>query len=109
MAKPVKALVKLQIPGGGATPAPPVGSALGQQGVNIMDFCKRFNAETANRKGETVPVAITVYTDRSFSFTTKTAPASELIKKKAKINKGASVHTGPIASITWKDVEEVAS
>ncbi len=108
MAKPVKALVKLQISGGGATPAPPVGSALGQQGVNIMDFCKRFNAETANRKGETVPVAITVYTDRSFSFITKTAPASELIKKKAKVKKGASVHTGPIASITWKDVEEVA-
>jgi large subunit ribosomal protein L11 len=108
MAKPVKALIKLQIPGGGATPAPPVGSALGQQGVNIMDFCKRFNAETATRKGETVPVMITVYSDRSFSFITKTPPASELIKKKAKVDKGASVHTGPIASITWKDVEEVA-
>ncbi|HBR70236.1 TPA: 50S ribosomal protein L11 [Candidatus Dependentiae bacterium] len=108
MAKPIKTLIKLQIHGGAATPAPPVGSALGQHGVNIMDFCKRFNAETASRKGETVPVAITVYTDRSFSFVTKTPPASELIKKKAKVGKGAAVHTGPIASITWKDVEEIA-
>lgn len=108
MAKPIKTLIKLQIPGGAATPAPPVGSALGQHGVNIMDFCKRFNAETASRKGETVPVAITVYTDRSFNFITKTSPASELIKKKAKVDKGASVHTGSIASISWKDVEEIA-
>jgi len=99
MAKQIKALIKLQIPGGGATPAPPVGSALGQHGLNIMDFCKRFNAETAKRKGETVPVVITVYKDRSFSYITKTPPASELIKKKAKVDKGASVHTAPVASI----------
>ena len=95
MAKPVKALIKLQIPGGGATPAPPVGSALGQQGVNIMDFCKRFNAETASRKGETVPVVITVYSDRSFSYITKTPPASELIKKRAKVDKGGICSYGP--------------
>jgi len=108
MAKPIKALIKLQIPGGGATPAPPVGSALGQHGVNIMDFCKRFNADTASRKGETVPIVITVYKDRSFSYVTKTALASELIKKKAKVSKGASVHTSTIATISWKDVEEIA-
>ncbi len=108
MAKPVKAMIKLQIPAGAATPAPPVGSALGQHGVNIMDFCKRFNAETSSRKGETVPVVITVYTDRSFTFITKTSPASELIKKKAKVEKGASVHTSHIARISWKDVEDIA-
>jgi len=108
MAKLVKALIKLQIPGGGATPAPPVGSALGQHGVNIMNFCKQFNAETAKRKGETVPVIITVYKDRSFTYITKTPPASELIKKKAKVEKGAPVHTAPIAHITWKDVAEIA-
>ena len=108
MAKPIKALIKLQIPAGGATPAPPVGSALGQHGVNIMDFCKKFNAETSARKGETVPVVITVFQDRSFSFITKTSPASELIKKKAKLDKGASVHTASVGSITWKDVEEIA-
>jgi len=108
MAKPIKALIKLQIPAGAATPAPPVGSALGQHGVNIMDFCKKFNAATASRKGETVPVVITVYKDRSFSYVAKTPPASELIKKRAKVDKGASVHKAPIASITWKDAEEIA-
>jgi len=108
MAKPVKALIKLQISGGAATPAPPVGSALGQHGVNIMDFCRRFNADTAKRKGETVPVVITVYKDRSFSYITKTPPASELIKKRANVAKGASVHTASIGHISWKDVEEIA-
>jgi large subunit ribosomal protein L11 len=108
MAKPIKALIKLQIPGGAATPAPPVGSSLGQHGVNLMDFCKRFNADTATRRGETVPVVITVYSDRSFSYITKTPPATELIKKKARVAKGASVHTSTIATITWKDVEDVA-
>lgn len=108
MTKPIKALIKLQIAGGAATPAPPVGSALGQHGVNIMDFCKKFNAQTANRKGETVPVLITLYQDRTFTFVTKTAPTSELIKKRAKLEKGASVHTQSVGTITWKDAEEIA-
>jgi len=108
MAKPIKALIKLQIAGGSATPAPPVGSALGQHGVNIMDFCKKFNAQTASKKGETVPVVVTVYQDRTFTFITKTPPASELIKKRAKLEKGASVHTQTVGKITWKDAEEIA-
>ena len=80
MAKEVKAKLKLQIPGGGATPAPPVGSALGQYGVNIMDFVQAFNNDTSSRQGETVPVEITIFEDNSFTFETKTAPASYLIK-----------------------------
>ena len=109
MAKKVKGKIKLQIPGGGATPAPPVGSALGQYGVGIMDFCKQFNAATANRKGETVPVFITVYTDRSFDFIIKTTPASELIRKKAKIQKGSSNPGKETAGvIKWSDIEEIA-
>lgn len=107
--KKVKANIKLQIPGGGATPAPPVGSALGQQGVNIMDFCKKFNAQTANRKGETVPVVITVYVDKSFDFITKTPPVSELIRKKIGIAKGASKPgTQTAGTIKWSDLEEIA-
>lgn len=82
MAKPIKAKVKLQLPAGGATPAPPVGSSLGPHGVNMMEFCKQFNAITADKKGQTVPVIVTIFQDRSFSFITKTPPASELIKKK---------------------------
>ena len=81
MAKEIEALVKLQIPGGGATPAPPVGSALGQYGVNIMDFVQSFNNDTATRQGEIVPVEITIYVDKSFTYITKTPPASYLIKK----------------------------
>ncbi len=109
MAKKVKANIKLQIPAGGATPAPPVGSALGQHGVAIMDFCKKFNAATAKRKGETVPVFITVYADRTFDFVLKTAPVSELLRKKANIKKGASNPSKQVAgSVTWGDVEEVA-
>ncbi len=108
MAKQVKAIVKVQIVGGSANPAPPVGTALGPHGINIMDFCKKFNAATADRKGQTVPAVITIYADRTFDFILKTAPASELIKKKAKIEKGASVHTQTIATITWADVEDVA-
>lgn len=108
MAKAIKALIKLQIAAGAATPAPPVGSALGQHGVNIMDFCKKFNAQTAGRKGETVPVVITVFQDRTFTFVTKTPPASELIKKRAKLEKGASVHNQSVGSITWKDAEDIA-
>lgn len=108
MAKRIKALIKLQIAAGAATPAPPVGSSLGQHNVNIMDFCKKFNAQTAARKGETVPVIITVYEDKTFTFITKTPPAAELIKKRARVEKGASVHTQAIGRIAWKDVEEIA-
>jgi len=109
MAKEIKAKIKLQIPGGGATPAPPVGSALGQQGVNIMDFCKQFNAKTASRKGETVPVVITVYADRTFDFIVKTPPASELIKKKINVSKGSSnPNTSKVGQISWGAIEEIA-
>lgn len=109
MAKAIKAQLKLQIPGGAATPAPPVGNNLGQHQVNIMEFCKQFNAQTANRKGETVPVVITVYTDKTFSFIIKTPPASELIKKKINITKGSSKpNTDKVGRISWKDIEEIA-
>lgn len=109
MAKQIKANIKLQIAGGAATPAPPVGSALGQHGVNIMDFCKKFNAATANRKGETVPVFITVYADRTFVFILKTPPVSELLRKKAKIEKGSSNPGKESAGvIRWSDLEEIA-
>ena len=108
MAK-IKAKIKLQIKGGAANPAPPVGSALGQHQVNIMDFCKKFNAATSNRKGETVPVIITVYKDKSFTFITKTPPVSELIRNKAKVAKGSSNPGKDVAgSIKWADVEEIA-
>ncbi|MBT3455461.1 50S ribosomal protein L11, partial [bacterium] len=107
MAKEVKAKIRLQIPGGGATPAPPVGSALGQQGLNIMDFCKQFNSATASRKGETVPVVIDVYKDRTFSFITKTSPTSELIRKKINIAKGSPNSKGTIVGkVSKKDLEE---
>jgi len=89
MAKKVKAKVKLQIPAGKATPAPPVGPALGQHGVNIMGFCKEYNAKTANQTGYIVPVEITVYEDRSFSFELKSPPASDLLKKAANLDKGS--------------------
>ena len=109
MAKKIKAKVKLQIPGGGATPAPPVGSALGQHQVQIMDFCKKFNAETASRKGETVPVVVTVYVDKTFDFVTKTPPVSELILKNAGLKKGAGAPGTQVAgTITWDKVEEIA-
>jgi large subunit ribosomal protein L11 len=109
MAKEIKAKIKLQIPGGAATPAPPVGSSLGQHGVNIMEFCKQFNAKTANRKGETVPVIITVYVDRTFEFEVKTPPVSELIKKKIGVEKGSSrPNTDKVGKIKWSDVEEIA-
>ncbi|HBS48373.1 TPA: 50S ribosomal protein L11 [Candidatus Dependentiae bacterium] len=109
MAKVVKAQVKLQLGGGAATPAPPVGSALGQHGVNIMDFCKQFNAMTASRKGETVPVVITIYVDRTFTFITKTPPVSELIRKKINLLKGSKNPGKDVAgSISWKEIEEVA-
>ncbi len=109
MSKEIKGKIKLQIGGGSATPAPPVGSSLGQHGVNIMEFCKQFNAKTASRKGETVPVEITIYKDRTFSFIVKTAPASELILKKINVSKGSSrPNTEKVGKITWKDIEEIA-
>lgn len=109
MTKEVKAKIKLQIPGASATPAPPVGSSLGQHQVNIMDFCKKFNAETANRKGETVPVEITVYKDKTFDFVCKTPPTTELIKGKINLSKGSSrPHSDKVGKISWSDIEEIA-
>ena len=89
MAKKLKTLIKIQLPGGKATPAPPVGPALGQHGLNIMEFCTRFNDQTKDRMGDIIPAVISVYEDRSFSFILKTPPASELIKKAIKIQKGS--------------------
>lgn len=109
MAKEVKAKVKLLIQGGAATPAPPVGSSLGQHGIQIMEFCKQFNAQTANRRGETVPVVVTVYKDRTFDFNCKTPPTSELIRKKINIAKGSSrPNTEKVGKISLNDIEEIA-
>jgi len=108
--KKVQALIKLQIQAGAATPAPPVGPALGQHGVNIMDFVKQYNAATEKQKGEIIPVEITVFEDRSFTFITKTPPASRLILKAAGIEKGSAVpHKEKVGSITWKQAEEIAT
>ena len=110
MAKKVIGFIKLQIPAGQANPAPPVGPALGQQGVNIMDFCKSFNAKTQDKTGDIIPVEITVYADRSFSFITKTPPASRLILKSANISKGSSEPNKEKAgSISQSDLEKIAS
>src|ERR1700710_1991167 len=95
MAKKVLTLIKLQIPGGQANPAPPVGPALGQHGVNIMEFCKAFNAQTAQDNGRIIPVEITVYEDRSFDFITKTPPAAVLIKEALRLDKGSSEPNRP--------------
>lgn len=109
MAKEIKAQVRLQIPGASATPAPPVGSALGQHGVNLMDFCKQFNAQTADKKGQTVPVIITIYTDKKFDFVVKTPPTSELIRKKLNIEKGSSrPQANKVGKLSWNDVAEIA-
>ncbi|HEY8541506.1 MAG TPA: 50S ribosomal protein L11 [Pseudothermotoga sp.] len=109
MAKKVVAEVKLQLPAGKATPAPPVGPALGQRGVNIMEFCKRFNAETADKAGMVLPVIITVYEDRSFSFIVKTPPASFLLKKAAGLEKGSGeAKRKSVGKVTRKQVEEIA-
>ena len=89
MAKKIEGFIKLQIPAGGATPAPPVGPALGQKGVNIMDFCKQFNARTQDQQGMIIPVVITVYADRSFTFVLKTPPAAVLLKRAATIKSGS--------------------
>ena len=109
MAKKITGYVKLQIPAGQATPAPPVGTALGPQGVNIMDFCKAFNARTAKEQGLIIPVIVTVYSDRSYSFITKTPPAAVLLKKAAKVEKGSGVpNKNRVGKVTMKQVEEIA-
>lgn len=109
MAKKVTGMVKLQIPAGKATPAPPVGPALGQQGVNIMQFCKEFNARTADQAGLIIPVVITVYQDRSFTFITKTPPAAVLLKKAAKIESGSRVpNKTKVARLSMDKVREIA-
>ncbi len=109
MSKKIKANVKLQLQGGAATPAPPVGSMLGQHQVNLMDFCKKFNAATANRKGETVPVQVTVYVDKTYVFILKTPPVSELLRKKANIQRGAkNPGKETVGTISWKAIEEIA-
>lgn len=107
--KTVMGQVKLQIPAGAANPSPPVGPALGQQGVNIMEFCKAFNAKTQSQAGTILPVIISVYSDRSFTFEVKSPPASFLIKKLAKIEKGSGVpNKDKVGSLTMKDLEEIA-
>jgi len=109
MAKKIAAYIKLQIPAGQANPSPPVGPALGQHGVNIMEFCKRFNAETQEKAGYIIPVIITVYHDKSFSFETKTPPASELLKKHAKVEKGSGEpNKTKVGKVTKKQIKEIA-
>jgi len=109
MAKKVKAIVKLQVPAGKANPAPPVGPALGQYGVNIMDFCKQYNARTAEQMGTIIPAEITVYEDRSFTFVTKTPPASTLLLKAAGVEKGSGEpHLTKVAKVNRKQVEDIA-
>jgi large subunit ribosomal protein L11 len=109
MAKKVIGQVKLQIPGGQATPAPPVGPALGQAGVNIMDFCKAFNARTQETTGTIIPVIITVYADRSYTFITKTPPAAVLLKMAAKVDKGSGEpNRTKVGKVTQTQVEEIA-
>ena len=109
MAKKVTGIVRLQVPAGAANPAPPIGPALGSQGVNIMMFCKEFNAATQAQAGLIIPVVITVYADRSFSFITKTPPASELIKKAAGVQKGSGEpHKTKVATLTKDQVREIA-
>ena len=109
MAKKVEGYIKLQIPAGKATPAPPVGPALGQKGVNIVQFTKEFNARTANQEGMIIPVVITVYADRSFSFVTKTPPAAVLLKKACKIQSGSGVpNKNKVAKISRAEVQKIA-
>ena len=107
--KKVAAIVRIQIPAGQATPAPPVGTALGPHGVNIMDFCKNFNARTQKDEGLIIPVVVTIYADRSYTFITKTPPASVLLKKVANLAKGsAEPNRNKVGTVTAKQVEEIA-
>ncbi|GJL69498.1 MAG: 50S ribosomal protein L11 [Nitrospirales bacterium] len=109
MAKEVTSQIKLQIPAGKANPAPPVGPSLGQHGVNIMEFCKQFNARTQKQEGSIIPVVISVYKDRSFSFVTKTPPASDLLKKASGIIKGSGIpHKNKVGTITMAQLEDIA-
>jgi large subunit ribosomal protein L11 len=109
MAKPIKTIVKLQIPAGKANPAPPVGPALGQHGINIQEFCTAFNEKTKDKGGNIIPVEITVYEDRSFDFVMKTPPAANLLKKAAGIEKGSGEpHLNKVGKVTDKQVAEIA-
>jgi large subunit ribosomal protein L11 len=109
MAKEIKTVLKLQIPGGEANPAPPVGPALGQHGINISEFCKQFNDATQNMKGDVIPVEITVYTDRSFSFKLKTPPVSYLLKKAAGVEKGSGdALKNKVGKVKHEDVRKIA-
>ena len=109
MAKKVQAMVKLQIPAGKATPAPPVGTALGPHGVNIMDFCKNFNAKTAKDEGLIIPVVVTIYVDRTYSFITKTPPVAILVKRAVNLAKGsAEPNKNKVGKITEKQIEDIA-
>ena len=109
MAKKVTAMIKLQVPAGKANPAPPIGTALGPQGVNIMEFCKQFNAKTSNLGDIKIPVVITVFADRSFTFITKTPPAADLLKKVAKLEKGSGKpNREKVGSVTRAQIEEIA-
>ncbi len=109
MAKKISGFIKLQIPAGKANPSPPVGPALGQKGVNIMEFCKQFNARTQDKEGLIIPVVITVYADKSFTFITKTPPAAVLLKRAAKIEKGsAEPHRNKVAKVSKSQVKEIA-
>ncbi len=109
MAKKITAVIKLQLPAGQANPSPPVGPALGQHGVNIMEFCKAYNAKTADKTGLIIPVVITVYGDRSFTFITKTPPAAVLLKKAAKIPKGSpESNKVKVGKVSRKDLQEIA-
>jgi large subunit ribosomal protein L11 len=107
--KKVKTIVKLQIPGGRANPAPPIGPALGQHGLNIQEFCSAFNEKTKSKNGEIIPVVITIYEDRTFDFICKTPPAAELIKKAARIEKGSGQpHKDKVGKITKNQIREIA-
>ncbi|QAZ66916.1 50S ribosomal protein L11 [Solidesulfovibrio carbinolicus] len=109
MAKKITAKVKLQLPAGSANPSPPVGPALGQHGVNIMEFCKAFNAKTMEQKGTIIPALITIYADRSFTFITKTPPASVLLVKAAKVDKGSGEpNKNKVGKVTAAQIEEIA-
>ena len=107
--KKLKTVVKVQLPAGAATPAPPVGTALGPHGVNIMDFVKQYNAATESQRGNVIPVEISIFEDRTFTFITKTPPAPEMIKKAAGVQKGsAEPHKTKVAKVTWDQVREIA-
>lgn len=109
MAKEIETFIKLQVKGGAANPAPPIGPALGSKGVNIMEFCKQFNAATQDKMGKIVPVLITVYKDKSFTFVVKTPPASALLQEYSKIKKGSEQpNRNKVGSVTWDQVREIA-